>query len=164
MGKRVLLIDADLRRRSSSRSLADGSDPGLSQVLAGSAAPEKTVQDVDGDGFKIIRAGDAECNPISLLAANRIKNVLDRLADDHDVVIIDGPPVMGLADAVLLARSVEGVVVVIEANKTHLTEVDVALSRLPQDNIVGGVVTKFDPKSAGVRYGGYNYYTYQQAQ
>jgi capsular exopolysaccharide synthesis family protein len=164
MGKRVLLIDADLRRRSPTKFLADGSDPGLSQVLAGSAKAEKTVQDVDGDGFKIIRSGDAECNPISLLAANRIKKVLDRLADDHDVVIIDGPPVMGLVDAVLLARSVEGVVVVIEANKTHLTDVDVALSRLPQTNIVGGVITKFDPKSAGVRYGGYNYYTYQQAQ
>jgi hypothetical protein len=53
--------------------------------------------------------------------------------------------------------------IVVEANRTLSSEIDVALSRLPQDNIVGGVITKFDAKSAGVRYGGHEYYTYGQA-
>jgi Mrp family chromosome partitioning ATPase len=92
-----------------------------------------------------------------------MKQALDGLLEDHDIVIVDGPPIMGLADAVLLARSVEGVLLVVEANRTLSSEVDVALSRLPQDNIIGGVITKFDAKSAGVRYGGHDYYTYGAA-
>ena len=70
---------------------------------------------------------------------------------------------MGLADAVLLAHSVEAVLVVVEANRTLSSQVDVAISRLPQSNVIGGVITKFDPKSAGVHYGGYDYYTYSGA-
>ena len=68
----------------------------------------------------------------------------------------DGSP----SRAVLLARSVEAVLVVVEANRTLSSEIDVAVSRLPQNNIIGAVITKFDAKSAGVRYGGHDYYTY----
>ena len=78
-------------------------------------------------------------------------------------MIIDGPPIMGLADAVLLARNVEAILVVVEANRTLSSELDVAVSRLPQANVIGGVITKFDPKSAGVSYGGYDYYTYKNS-
>lgn len=162
MGKRVLLIDGDLRRPSSTKLLGNSNEPGLSQVLSGNADAGKSVQQTDGEAFSIVRAGDADCSPVTLLGADRIKSVFDGLAEDHDIVIVDGPPVMGLADAVLLARSVDSVLVVVEANRTHLSEVDVAISRLPQSNVIGGVITKFDPKSAGVRYGGYDYYTYQK--
>jgi succinoglycan biosynthesis transport protein ExoP len=89
-----------------------------------------------------------------------MKEALDGLLETHDIVIVDGPPIMGMADAVLLARSVEAVLVVVEANRTLSSEVDVAVSRLPQNNIIGAVITKFDAKSAGVRYGGHDYYTY----
>jgi capsular exopolysaccharide synthesis family protein len=166
MGKRVLLIDGDLRRPSSlkppsANGSRKGKKPGLSDVLNGSAAVEKTVETSKERGFSMVRAGDRRKNPVGLLAADHIRSVFDRLAENHDVVIIDGPPVMGLADAVLLARSVESVVVVVEANRTHVGDLDLALSRLPQSNIIGGVITKFDAKAAGVRYGSYNYYTYR---
>jgi Mrp family chromosome partitioning ATPase len=88
--------------------------------------------------------------------------MIDRLGADHDIVIFDGPPIMGLADAVLLARNVEAVLVIVEANKTQASQIDVAISRLPNANVIGGVITKFNPKTAGVRYGGYDYYTYHK--
>jgi len=168
MGKRVLLIDGDLRRPSSSKAFVNFSEaegqrskPGLSDILTGSAAADKTVEKNREAGFSLVRAGDRNSNPVGLLATDKIKGVFDRLAADHDIVIIDGPPVMGLADAVLLARSVDSILVVVEANRTHVNELDLALSRLPQSTILGGVITKFDAKAAGVRYGSYDYYTYQ---
>jgi Mrp family chromosome partitioning ATPase len=135
--------------------------PGLTDVLTGSAAVEKSVQKGGVEEFSVVRSGERSANPVRLLAADRIKGVFQKLAEQHDIVIIDGPPVMGLADAVLLARSVDAVLVVAEANRTLLTQLNVALSRLPGSNIIGGIITKFDAKAAGVHYGDYNYYTYE---
>jgi polysaccharide biosynthesis transport protein len=162
MGKRVLLIDGDLRRPSSTKLLPNLPKPGLSDVLAGSATPEKTVEHNDKELFNVVGAGKVDANPVTLLAADRIKSVFNKLAAKHDIVIIDGPPIMGLADAVLLARSVDAVLVVVEANRTHMSELDIAISRLGQNNVVGGIITKFDARTAGVRYGGSDYYTYRQ--
>jgi polysaccharide biosynthesis transport protein len=162
MGKKVLLVDADLRRAPRLANFGDeDSPPGLSEVLAGSAPAREAVEE-DARGFSIVRAGDPLTSPVALLSADHLKEVIDQLAADYDIVIVDGPPIMGLADAVLLARNVDAVLVVVEANKTRSNELDLAVSRLPQNNLVGGVITKFDPKSAGVTYGGYDYYTYSQ--
>ena len=164
MGKRVVVVDADLRRATGSSSAGeDGVDPGFADVLAGSISAQNAVQRSEGASFSIVRAGDVRTSPVALLSAEHMEQALHGLLEEHDIVIVDGPPIMGLADAVLLARSVEAVLLVVEANRTLSSEIDVALSRLPQDNIVGGVITKFDAKSAGVRYGGHEYYTYGQA-
>jgi len=147
---------------SATRGRRKAAKPGLSDVLKGSTAIEKTVQKSSSNEFNIVRAGDHNSNPVSLLAADKIKTVFQKLAAQHDIVIVDGPPVMGLADAVLLARSVDAVLVVTEANRTLLTQLNVALSRLPGSNIIGGIITKFDAKAAGVHYGDYNYYSYDE--
>jgi capsular exopolysaccharide synthesis family protein len=160
MGKRVLLVDADLRRTAATKWLQAGDGPGLSDALDGSATPEATVQVNEEHGFSLVSAGGASSNPVSLLAGQNIDQVLERLAADHDIVIIDGPPIMGLADAVLLARNVEAVLVVVESNRIHSNELDLAVSRLPEASVIGGVLTKFNPRAAGVRYGGTDYYQY----
>jgi Mrp family chromosome partitioning ATPase len=99
-------------------------------------------------------------NPVALLAKPYTQELLQQLSARYDMIIIDGPPIMGLADAVLLARSVESVLVVVEANRVHRTQFEIALARLPGSGIIGTVVTKFNPKSAGVQYGGTDYYSY----
>ena len=161
MGKRVVVVDGDLRRASIHAQPGD-EPPGFSDVLAGSASAQNAVQPDQRNGFSIVRAGEVNSSPVALLSADHMRQALEALLEEHDIVIIDGPPIMGLADAVLLARSVEAVLLVVEANRTLSSEIDVALSRLPQANIIGGVITKFDAKSAGVRYGGHEYYTYGQ--
>jgi capsular exopolysaccharide synthesis family protein len=160
MGKRVLLVDGDLRHPSLLNFTGQDDGPGLSDVLVGSVQAHQTIQRNDDDGFDVIPAGEARSSPVALLAKPQIQEMLHQLSADYDIVIIDGPPVMGLADAVLLARSVESILVVVEANRLHWSQVDVALSRLPADVIVGSVVTKFNAKAAGVRYGGTDYYSY----
>ena len=164
MGKRVVVVDADLRRAAGApRNGDEAPSPGFSEVLAGSTSARDAVQRSEGAAFNTVSAGDVMMSPVALLSADHMRSALDGLLETHDIVIVDGPPIMGLADAVLLARNVEAVLVVVEANRTLSSEIDVAISRLPQNNIIGGVITKFDAKSAGVRYGGHDYYTYGQA-
>jgi capsular exopolysaccharide synthesis family protein len=162
MGRRVLLVDADLRRAAVGKAGIESHGPGLSGVLSGSNSVEEAVERDDDRGFSLIPAGDVRASPIQLLSADHMKTMIDRLGADYDIVIFDGPPIMGLADAVLLARNVEAVLVIVEANKTQASQIDVAISRLPNANVIGGVITKFNPKTAGVRYGGYDYYTYHK--
>lgn len=163
MGKRVLVLDGDLRRPSSTKLIGKSPNLTFSDVLAGSASAQRIVEQSDGEPFSVVSAGDPGCNPVALLGADGLKAVFDKLAGAYDIVIVDGPPILGLADAVLLARSVEAVVLVVEANRTHSSELDMAVSRLPGSNVIGGVITKFNAKVAGVRYGGNEYYTYSQS-
>lgn len=160
MGKRVLVIDGDLRHPSLRRIIGGENGPGLSDVLTGAAALQKVVRRHDDHGFSVVSAGEAGGSPVSLLAARHIDYMLEQLSLDYDIVIIDGPPVMGLADAILLARRVAAILVIVESNHVRVSQLALALSRLPAANVVGAVLTKFNSKTAGVRYGGAEYYAY----
>lgn len=160
MGRAALLIDGDLRHPSLREFFGPDERPGLAEVLSGTATAPQSVQQNGEYGFDIVSAGQMLSAPFSLLASPRMLEALRQLSEKYDTVIIDGPPILGLADAVLLARSVESVLVVVEANRLHRSEIEIALSRLPGSGIIGTVVTKFNPKSAGVRYGGTDYYSY----
>lgn len=160
MGRAALLVDGDLRHPSLREFVGPDELPGLAEILRGVAAAPQTIQKNGEYGFDVVPAGQMLSTPFSLLASPRMQDVLRQLSEKYDAVIIDGPPILGLADAVLLARSVESVLVVVEANRLHRSEIEIALSRLPGSGIIGTVVTKFNPKSAGVRYGGTDYYAY----
>ena len=160
MGRAALLVDGDLRHPSLREFFGPDEKPGFAEVLSGAASARQTIQQNSEYGFDIVPAGQMLTTPFSLLASQHMQEALRQLSEKYDTVIIDGPPILGLADAVLLARSVEAVLVVVEANRLHRSEIEIALSRLPGAGIIGTVVTKFNPKSAGVRYGGTDYYNY----
>ncbi|MDP9423667.1 MAG: polysaccharide biosynthesis tyrosine autokinase [Pseudomonadota bacterium] len=160
MGRAALLIDGDLRHPSLREFFGPDERPGFAEILRGVATAPQTIQQNEENGFDIVPAGQMLSTPFSLLASQHMQEALRQLSEKYDTVIIDGPPILGLADAVLLARSVEAVLVVVEANRLHRSEIEIALSRLPGSGIIGTVVTKFNPKSAGVRYGGTDYYSY----
>jgi Mrp family chromosome partitioning ATPase len=119
-----------------------------------------TVRPIVEFGFDVVGPGEAKGSPLALLSAGHLKTALDEISPDYAIVIVDGPPIMGLADAVLIAGSVEAVLVVVAANGIDLSLLEVAVSRLSAHTLVAGVVTKFDAKSAGVKYGDMNYYNY----
>ena len=160
MGKKVLLIDGDLRHPSLAGTLGEDDGPGLSDALSGSVKPDMVVRHLAAHGFNVVLAGENNESSVSLLSGGNLEALLDEYSADHDIVIIDGPPIMGLADAILLAGSVDAVLVVVEANRVHFAQLDLAVSRLPPTTVVGGVVTKFDAKRAGVHYGNTEYYNY----
>jgi len=168
LGSSVLLIDSDLRKPTF-RSESDSE--GLSSLLAGSGELEKAIHPTDLEKLFLLPAGRIPPNPAELLAGDRFPNLLKRVVEMFDHVVIDGPPVLGLADAPLLASHCEGTVYVIEAGSIRRTAALNAVNRLRSVDaqIMGGILTKFSAKKSGYGYGyGYGYgedaYAYREGE
>ena len=164
LGKRVLLIEADMRNPSLHRTLGlQGSGTGLSNLLAGGATLSQSTLSVDNELFKVILAGPLPPNPAELLSGSKLVSALTIAREHYDQVIIDGPPVLGLADAPILSNVVEGTLLVVNSSKTRISAAQAALKRLlsARARVVGALLSKYDPKTAGYGYGyGYQYESY----
>ena len=162
MGEKVVLVDFDLRRRGLSRLLSDTkNDRGLLGFLKGTVA-EPTANTLTDYGVDFIGTSEVEREPVSLMTRPRISALLSHLHGRYDRVILDAPPVLGLADSMEIAQSVDGVVFVIEANVGTAHAVRRALSRLRDANapLLGAFVTKLDQRNSLYGYGtdyGYGY-------
>lgn len=159
IGRRVLLIDGDLRNPSLHRHVRLGNKIGLSTLLARKNSVKDVIQRTSQAGLDFLGSGPLPPNPAQLLASNDLPELLDELCQAYDLVIIDGPPVLGLADAPRLATLVGGVVFVIQANGAHRGHAKAALKRLASVNarIIGAVLTKYDSRRTGYADYGYEY-------
>lgn len=164
LGKRVLIIDADLRNPSLHRSLGKENTSGLSNYLAGASKATEVIQATDTPHLMFMPTGPLPPNPAELLMGPKMLSLISIAAEKFDQVIIDGPPVMGLADAPILANMATGTLLVIEAGETRIAVARNALKRLvaARAHVVGALLTKFSSKHAGYGYGygAYNYYSY----
>jgi succinoglycan biosynthesis transport protein ExoP len=161
-GKRTILVDGDMRSPSVHHLGGVDHDKGLSNFLAGDDNIEALTFPMSDLGFTAMSAGPIPPNAAELLTGNRLGILLDRLLERFDHVVIDSPPVMGLADAPLIASRVEGVVYAVESHGIRSSLVKTALGRLAAANarIFGGVLTKFEARKAHYGYGyeyGYGY-------
>lgn len=161
-GRKVILVDGDMRSPSVHELGGVDHNNGLSNFLIGVEDINALTFDMDKLGFVAMSAGPIPPNAAELLTGNRLQMLIERLHETFDHVIIDSPPVMGLADALLIASRVEGVVYVIESHGIRSSLVQTALSRLANANvrILGGVLTKFNASKAHYGYGydyGYGY-------
>ena len=158
LGLSVLLVDADLRKPSF-RAPASATE-GLSNLLAGSDKIRECIHGTDVERLFLLPGGAIPPNPAELLASTRLKTIIDQVGEWFDIVVVDAPPVLGLADAPLLASVVEGTVLVCEAGKTRRAAGLNAVRRLraAHANILGGLLTKYNAKATGYGYGyGYGY-------
>jgi Mrp family chromosome partitioning ATPase len=91
-----------------------------------------------------------------------MRELINQLTHEYDLVVLDGPPVLGLADAPILSAIAESTVFVIEASRSRRGSLKGALRRLrsAHSHVIGCVLTKFDAKKAGAEYSNYDYYTY----
>jgi polysaccharide biosynthesis transport protein len=164
LGLQVLLIDGDLRNASVHKRMACGNSVGLSNYLSGAKIPEEVVQATDTEGLVLISSGPLPPNPAELLNGPRLGSLLALATQSFDIVLIDGPPVMGLADAPLLSTSTQATLLVIAANETRKSAVKLALRRLQfaRANIIGALLNKFNAQEAGYGYGygDYEYHSY----
>ena len=154
-GRRVILVDGDMRSPSIHHLGGVDHDRGLSNFLAGEDNISSLTFPMNDHGFTGMSAGPIPPNAAELLVGNRLSVLIERLLIDHDHVVIDSPPVMGLADAPLIAARVDGVVYAVESHGIRSSLVKTALGRLISANarIIGGVLTKFDPRKAHYGYG-----------
>lgn len=160
LGSKVLLIDADMRNPSLHKSLGLRNDRGLSNLLAGDGKLSTTVQEVGMPNLSALVAGRLPPSPAELLAGGAMERVLDEAGQAFDHIVIDGPPILGLADAPLLGRVAEATIFVLEFGRTRATQARHALNRLIAAHapVAGAVLTKFDMQKSGYGYGyGYDY-------
>ncbi|KTE17787.1 GumC family protein [Sphingopyxis sp. H115] len=163
-GKSVILVDADIRNPSQNQYLHIPNSLGLSHYLSGDDNLEGMISELPKFGFSIITAGKTPPNAAELLGSDRLDTLVAMLLKRFDHVLIDSPPLLGLADAPLIARRVEGVLFTIEANSTKRRVIGTALSRLQKSGakLFGAIVTKVGVKNSAYGYGyGYGYgYSY----
>ncbi len=158
LGKRVLLIDADLRKPVF-RSVKEKA--GLTHLLTGEAAdPMVHVQPTQYDGLFLLPAGPIPPNPADLLSSGRMQVMLDHLETEYDVLIVDGPPVLGLADALLLSSIIGNVLFVVESGRTRTKAAleSLGVIRSTGAHVLGAILTK---ATGDLNYG---YYGYRQRQ
>ncbi len=160
--RRVILIDGDMRSPSVHHLGGVDHDRGLSNFLSGEENIEALTFQMRDLGFTAMSAGPIPPNAAELLTGSRFGLLIDRLLERYDHVVIDSPPVMGLADAPLIASQVEGVIYAVESHGIRSSLVKTALGRLAGANarIFGGVLTKFEARRAHYGYGyeyGYGY-------
>lgn len=157
IGQRVLLIDVDLRKPSMHRLLGASNDRGMSSILSGSASLSDVVQRPNDGGLWFIPCGPLPPNPAELLSGTRVQSFLEEARRRFDIVVIDGPPTLGFADAPVMAATAAGTLFVIEARGTRRGQARGALRRLQmgRSRILGVVLTKFNAKASS--YGGYDY-------
>ncbi len=165
LGRRVLLIDMDLRRPAVARSLGlDKPQVGIVDVLHGRIALEAALIN-DSDNLFILPVGQIPHNPVEILSSGLVPEFLTKHRRDFDVIVIDSSPVLGIADAPLLSRFVDAVVFVVEANRAHFGQVKMAVRRLRDmnANIIGAMLTKFRALEVGKDYNyQYQYYAYNE--
>lgn len=162
MKRQVVLVDGDLRSPSIHALVGVRNNRGVSNYLAGGADLASLIQPTSQEGLLALPAGPQPPSAPELLSGDRLDQMLRELLTRYDHVVLDAPPVMGLADAPLIASRVEGVIFVLESHSTQKSMARVALDRLRAANaqILGVVLTKFDSKRAHYGYGydyGYGY-------
>jgi succinoglycan biosynthesis transport protein ExoP len=158
--RRVLLIDADLRRPSLHKAFGLSNERGFSDILTGRWNAETVPMMTEQKGLFVIPSGPRPPNPAELLSGKRIEEVLKKLGSLFDVIILDSPPVAAVTDAVVLAQNVDGVVLVVKSFKVGRDLVLQAKRQLEDvDAVLYGVaLNDFDIQRK--RYGYYYYYTY----
>lgn len=163
-GKRVCLVDADLRRPSLHHAFGLDNEHGFSTLMSGEDEVSQVVQPTPQDGLFILPSGPRPPNPAELLGSSDCHLALDKLNAEFDLVIIDSPPVVAVTDAVVLADSVDGVIMVVKSFKVARDLVLQAKRQLDDVNarLIGVILNDFDIQRKS--YGYYYYYTYYGAE
>jgi capsular exopolysaccharide synthesis family protein len=168
-GKRVLLVDAELRRPSVHKIAGIKNKVGLSSLLINEATVATAVSATDVDGLTVLPSGPIPPSPAELLSSPRMVALLEQFEGMFDLVVVDSAPVLGLADSPELAGLADGVMMVIEADRGRGGQLKAAVRRLRamRPVMLGAVLTKFDPtkgSNAYSAYYGYDYYHYQERE
>ncbi|RHB49238.1 CpsD/CapB family tyrosine-protein kinase [Exiguobacterium sp. AM39-5BH] len=159
-GKRVLLVDCDMRRPTAHFTFRLSNGIGLSTVLAKKTTVEKATHSTQVENLDLIAAGPIPPNPSELLSSKMMDRVLEELKAIYDVIILDAPPMMQVADTRLLARKVDGVVLVVGCDKSDRQMVVKAKEQLmlADAHILGVVLNKREPQGSDDYY---YYYAYE---
>jgi len=151
LGRKVLLIDCDLRKPKVHASLGVQPQTGLAEVLQGESTFEEAICKVDGAEFDVLPVRSRPSNPSELLGSKEMRRVIEDASALYDRVILDSPAALGLPDVKAISEFSDGVVIVVRADFTSQQEVEALLEILDRDRILGLVLNGANVDQA--RYG-----------
>jgi capsular exopolysaccharide synthesis family protein len=159
MGKRVLVIDGDLRKSRVHKVFKSKNTAGLSSLLVGRNKLNEVILTTEIRNLYFISAGPVPPNPTELLNAKAMKDLLQHVKDHFDFVFLDSPPLVGIMDPVLIGHHADGVLLITWGGKTHQKAIVKARDELNRYNIriLGVVLNKVDMKRNSCGYYSYNY-------
>jgi protein-tyrosine kinase len=156
-GRRVLLIDADLRKPGLHQLLGAPATPGLTEYLAGEADEVSVIQKAPISNLCFVPAGKPASNPGELIGNGRLAKLIEKVAPLFDWIIMDSPPAVPISDASLIAEASDGVVLVIKASSTPFDVARKACTEFRRKPVLGVVLNH---ARASSMYGGYYYQQY----
>ncbi|TXJ04380.1 MAG: polysaccharide biosynthesis tyrosine autokinase [Aeromicrobium sp.] len=153
-GDRVVLVDADLRRPSIAKATGLEQAVGLTTVLIEKVPLRQALQSWTVSNLDVLTSGEIPPNALQLIDSPKTRNLISRLKDLYDYVVIDAPPLLSVVDASLLAREVDGTIVVVSSGHTKRAQVTSVLEALEQagEKPVGTVLTRARAKETGYSY------------
>ena len=172
-GKRVIIIDADLRLPTAAEKLGIKATPGLSNVLAGAEREDDVVRSIgELENWFVLPSGDIPPNPTEMLASTQMHALVERLSESYDYIIIDLPPVNIVSDALVVSSMLDGIIVVVREGHSGRRELALCMRQL---DLAGVKVLGFVVNNAGdgtspyrkykyyKRYGKYDKYGYSHS-
>ncbi|MFY1401161.1 polysaccharide biosynthesis tyrosine autokinase [Acinetobacter baumannii] len=161
--KRVLLIDADMRRGYMHKYFDVDVKPGLSELLSGQADLQKVLHKTQVANLDVITRGKSPTNPSEILSSNQFKELLEQLQSQYDHIIIDTPPVLAVTDGIIISQYTGVNLIVARYAKSQMKELELNVNRFEQAGVKvnGFILNDIQRASAGYGYG-YNYaYAYK---
>lgn len=164
LGKKTLLIDADLRKPVQHNVFGHDRTPGLSEFLVGDVDKISTViHDTKIENLSILTAGGLPPNPSELLGSKRMGNLVVKLEQEWDIVLFDSPPIVAVTDASMISAEIDAIAIVVKAGKTHKAAVDRALGTIASVKapLLGVILNGASPETMAGKYSYYySYYHY----
>lgn len=161
-GRRVLLIDVDMRKGYVHKMLGEGSENGLSDVLSKQCSLDKAIHQTQINGFDFISRGRIPPNPSELLMKANFAELLDEVSKDYDLIILDTPPLLAVTDAAIVGRQSGTNLIVTRFGLNPAREIELTMRRFAQNGIElkGAIFNGVEKRASAYGYGDYGYYHY----
>lgn len=157
-GQRVVVIDADLRKGHMHRYFGGANETGLSSYLSGQAQLQDITQETATANLAFISRGQVPPNPSELLMHDRLKQLMDTLSREYDLVLVDTPPILAVTDAAIVGQLAGSSLIVTRYGVNSVKEVDITLTRFAQNKVeIKGAILNCMERRASNEYGYYAY-------
>ncbi|MCD6486999.1 MAG: polysaccharide biosynthesis tyrosine autokinase [Syntrophobacterales bacterium] len=163
--KKVLIIDADMRRPRMHRVFNQKRTPGLSNIimsddLEGTIADATQTLSIPGPGVDVICSGDIPHNPSEMLGSQKMERIIEILSEKYDYIFFDGPPVLSVSDSLVLSKQLDGILFVVSAENTEKNAFKQAMETFQNGTVLGLILNKVNIARDGYYYRYYYQYYY----
>lgn len=157
-GKKVVVVDADMRKGHMHRFFENRNDAGLSDYLSGQVEQSAIIQSTQMESLSFIARGQVPPNPSELLMHDRFKALMESLSSQYDIVLVDTPPILAVTDAAIVGQLAGSSLIVTRFGVNSVKEVDITLTRFAQNNVeIKGAILNCMERRASNEYGYYAY-------